>query len=364
MHEINTDDLLSSPEMMLGESVLNLSPNTISQELAGQSCKEFDADYPMVLMPAQQYQFIPSHLHQLPILDTMDGDYNFSVSLNSESASKTSWMFSNKLNKVFVKISTHLNVYANFTVGDHHPTLFLRAMIVYTSPNDLAEPVKKCPNHRDQSTRDQLDHPEHILRCAIPETHYMGFETGKLFKDKLALLIPMSAIASNEGIKLQFTCQNSCSGGMNRKMTTIVFTLENDMEQILGRQVMNFKVCSCPKRDKDKDEESVMKSLPKKRKAEQTAPSTSKKVAISVPIVKQESEDSMSDLMNSLPSDLTQAFNSPQQGCEVVINMPSHELKQQLLHQAYNLVAGTMTRGGDAANYQRYLVEIQKQIGK
>lgn len=331
------------------------------------------ADIEMSQVLQQQVYQPLVHLNKLPMTDLMDTDYAFNIELNSESASKTSWMFSTKLNKVFVKINTYLNVHASYTNVDENQQLFVRAMIVYTSANDLAEPVKKCPNHREQSG---VEYPEHILRCAMSQSpHYVGTEFGKFFKDKLAILIPMGAIASNEPLKLLFTCQNSCSGGINRKATSIVFTLENEFGQILGRKTMNFKVCSCPKRDKDKDEESISKSLPKKRKLEQTAPSTSKKVAIPVPVVKQESDLTVSMnsdpmMLVSMPSDLQSLtsglldLKQEQGSCDINITMPTQELKQRLLVLAYDMVSGELTRTRDAATLEPYLIDIQKQIGK
>lgn len=311
----------------------------------------------------------PAHFDKLPIMVPIESDWCFNIELNSESASKTSWMFSTKLNKVFVKINTFLSVHAKYTVIDPDQSLYVRAMIVYSSPNELAEPVKKCPNHRSQSTQ---DYPEHVLRCEVKETEYVGEEEGKLFKNKLALRIPMNAVASNEALKLTFSCQNSCSGGMNRKMTSIVFTLENERYDILGRRVLNFKVCSCPKRDKEKDEESTTKTLPKKRKGEALA-STSKKVAIQVPIVKQEAETTMSaitePMLTSLPSDL-QSLNSgllelkrEPQAWEIHCSMPDQETKLEGLRSLYNIISGQMHRTGDAS-CQRYLNDLQKQIGK
>lgn len=311
----------------------------------------------------------PPHFNNLPIMSPVESDWDFNIDLNGESAGKSSWMFSTKLKKVFVKINTCLNVHATYKVVDPDQLIYVRAMIVYSSANELADPVKKCPNHRSQPNQ---DFPEHILRCEVKETEYIGVETGKLFKDKLAIRIPMRAVASNEPLKLEFTCQNSCSGGMNRKMTSVVFTLENDLQQILGRQVLHFKVCSCPKRDKEKDEDSNMKSLPKKRKGE-AMPSTSKKVAIQVPLVKQESDTTMSTIsepmLMPLPSDL-QSLNSGllefkrEQNFEAHFIFHNAETKVEALRGMYMGIAALMARTGDAATYQCYLNDIQKQIGK
>lgn len=370
---INTEELLTSTDL-IAEHVFDISPGTFDQELQAIEAKEQMCDYVYATAP-QHLQIESVHLKQLPLTDMYDTDWGFDTALNSESAGKTSWMFSTKLNKVFVKINTVLNVTITYNYIDPTTHLFVRAMIVYSSNNDLAEPVAKCPNHLDQSKRDKVNNPEHILRCSIPETQYVGVTTGKLFKDKLAILVPMGAVASNEPLKLQFTCQNSCSGGMNRKMTSIVFTLENQFCDILGRRVLNFKVCSCPKRDKEKDEESCSKILPKKRKGEQTAPSTSKKVAISVPIVKQESDDSISlnsepMLLGSLPSDL-QSINSglldfkrEPQNCNINITFANPMVKKKALNAIFDVVAGEIQRTGDQATHQSCLLDIQKQIGE
>lgn len=352
--------------------MLNLSPNTLNQAFHPETQPKYVGDYSM--MENYHQPWYQPHFNQLPSTETIDTEWGFDIDLNSESAGKTSWMFSTKLHKVFVKINTPLNVYHKYNIIDPNQSLFVRAMVVYQQTNDFADPVRKCPNHRDQSTRENLQFPEHVLRCMTQDTEYLGIEMGKLFKDRLALRIPLATVATGEPLKLQFTCQNSCSGGMNRRHTTVIFTLENEVGTIYGRKVMNFKVCSCPKRDKEKDEEVVGKSLPKKRKLDApTAPSTSKKVAIQMPIVKQETDTTMSAIneIPMLPSDL-QSVNSAEllelkrepQICDVQVTMPSPELKKQLLIHAYNLVAGAMSRTGDVGGLQRYLIDIQKQIGK
>lgn len=379
MGSINTEDLISSSELMSVEGVFNISPGTFDQELQAQSAKETMGECthyaitPAIAHQMQYHHYVSAHLNQLPLTDMFDTEWGFDIALNSESAGKTSWMFSTKLNKVFVKINTTLNVTTSYNIVDLTQPLFIRAMIVYTSTNDLSEPVMKCPNHLEQSRRDKLVFPEHILRCSTLDTKYIGTDSGKLFKDKLAILIPMSNVASNEPLKLQLTCQNSCSGGMNRKMTSIVFTLENEYHDILGRRVLNFKVCSCPKRDKEKDEESCSKILPKKRKTEQTAPSTSKKVAISIPIVKQESDDTLSvnsdPNLSMLPSDLQSSaglleLKREPQNCSINITFANLSLKNKALNAVYDVVAGEVQRTGDAVTHQSCLNDIQKQIGK
>lgn len=373
LESIPTDDLLPSPDEEIAEGIMEMSemsPRTIAGMLNSQP--EYADQCGVQGFPPQhqhdnqQYGHVPvpAHFYQLPITENFESPWDFKIELNAESAGKTSWMYSTKLNKVFVKINTALNVHASYKIVEPNQELYVRAMIVYTSNNDLAEPVMKCPNHKAQSN---VTDPQHILRCTVATTQYVGVENGKLFYEKLAVIVPMNEIAHNEPLKLIFTCQNSCSGGMNRKMTSIIFTLENAAGRILGRQLMNFKVCSCPKRDREKDEESNTKALPKKRKAEHAAPSTSKKIAMT--IVKQESDTTVS--MNSEPivvtlmqSDSTVEVKREPTNSEVHIVMPNQDLKQKLLKNAFDMVSGEIQRTGDSATYQPYLIDIQKQIGK
>lgn len=378
LSQIGTEDLLTPSEA--SETMHNFSPSLyldgdqdqfeLSCGAAAQQGQHVDIHQPHSGYPLLTNVYKPNlqHLDQLPITKDLTNDWNFDVALNGESSGKTSWMYSAKLNKVFVKIDNHLNVYISYQPLDNQ-VLFVRSMIVYTSKDDETEPVRKCANHRAKQANIML-HPDHILRCEAPETQYVGREDGKLFRDKLAIVIPMSAIASNEPLKLQFTCQNSCSGGINRKLTSLVFTLENHFGEVLGRKIMNFKVCSCPKRDKERDEsnEDTTKLMLKKRKGDPTAPSTSKKVVM---IVKQESDTTMSvdsdvPLLPAVPSDL-QHFNpmvkQELNGCVVNIVLPDPELKRKILESAYDVVAGHMMKTGDEA-YQPYLTDIKKQIGK
>lgn len=307
------------------------------------------------------------HLNKLPMLDEVFTGWTFDVQLHSENSGKSSYMYSSKLNKVFVKLGSAMNVYVSFTKVDMHTDLFVRAMIVYSNHDDLNEPVKKCPNHKEQSSSCAPEIIPHILKCSFPETQYRGVENGVKFNERIAILVPIKTLADNEPLKLEFTCQNSCSGGMNRKMTSIVFTLEDQYHRILGRKLMNFKVCSCPKRDKEKEEGSVSKNLPKKRKTDSVPSTSNKKIPFSsfIPVVKTEDTTlSASDSDNNLL-----AINSPElmdivkeEECILRIALPSEKMKKDILQLAYNAIAGQITLTYDN-NLNVFLDDIKRQIG-
>lgn len=106
----------------------------------------------------------------------------------------------------------------------------------------------------------------HIMRCFNPSARYVGFENGVAFQDRLSVVIPLGATVNDQAslnISLEFACQNSCRI-INRKATAIIFTLEDTHGQIFGKKSLHLKVCSCPKRDKMKEESSL---VPTKRKS-------------------------------------------------------------------------------------------------
>lgn len=76
--------------------------------------------------------------------------------------------------------------------------------------------------------------PAHILKCCHPNTQYVGIENGQLFGQRLSVFVPLGRSAVNEegfaseSLMLEFMCQNSCTTGINRKSTAVVFTLENE----------------------------------------------------------------------------------------------------------------------------------------
>lgn len=354
LEQINTDELLNSNSPIDG-TILNFDHETLINNLTNET--EFQNQPIVAYFPPS-----PAHYQKLPEVEEMaENDWGFNMDIKSDTNNKSMWLFSAQLNKVFVKLDTPLNVYPSFnTLGLSKDKFFIRAMIVYTSQNDLPEPVIKCPNHR---AKGQREHPDHILHCGNRSgVAYVGDSAGKIFGDRLACVVNMGSVASNEPLKFEFSCQNSCSGGMNRRSTTLVFTLEDELHNVLGRSIMHFKVCSCPRRDKDKDE-STSKILPKKRKHDGgNTPSTSAK-RIHLPRL-----DSETALLPELNSDQSMTFLNnikfePETPCELKLALPNENIKKEVLRFAYNAIAGEMTRTGQMA-FNCFLTEIQKQIGK
>lgn len=269
LSQIPTNDLMDlDSDMMLQlesyQEVLRLE----SLPLMDNSCDQEMEQKPMVeQMPLPA---LLDHLNKTPTLDEHhDPVFNFNVDLNGETSGKSSWMFSSRLNKVYVKMGQACTFNISYQALTGHE-LYVRAMMVCSAPEDMHQPVFRCENHRC-SDSSNLKLPDvvktHVMRCFNPSAQYVGTEQGVAFKDRLAVIIPLGSTVKDQAslnVSLEFVCQNSCRI-INRRATAIIFTLEDAQGQILGKKSLHLKVCSCPKRDKQKEEESLG---PAKRKSD------------------------------------------------------------------------------------------------
>ncbi|KAH1022805.1 cellular tumor antigen p53 isoform X1 [Dendroctonus ponderosae] len=216
----------------------------------------------------------PSRASEIMCTDDHQGEMLFDVSVCDNEGVKNTWIFSPRLNKVFVEVNRQIPL--DFKV--ENPTgqrLFVRATLQYSSQEFAADPVIRCHQHRveDKSNRNIETHVRrHVLRCGNQNAIYIGNEAGERPSFIFPLAVPQAGSHSVREL-IQFVCKSSCyPPGMNRKQVDIIFTLENSQSEVLGRKSIKAKVCACPKRDKDKEEKpSLDKVRLKRRRAEEPA---------------------------------------------------------------------------------------------
>ena len=128
------------------------------------------------------------------------------------------------------------------------PGFFIRALPVFSLPSDLRQPVKRCPSHAALSdkTNKNFAFPDHLIRVDGEDPTYQEDS----ISGRLSVLFPVV-----ERKLLKFMCLGSDLGGINRRPVKLVFTLEDAVGLVVGRQVFDLRLCSSPKRDKLKDEE-------------------------------------------------------------------------------------------------------------
>ncbi|XP_050548910.1 cellular tumor antigen p53 isoform X2 [Daktulosphaira vitifoliae] len=173
----------------------------------------------------------------IPCQDEFGGNFNFEVLLDSSSqAYRQKWSY-------------------DYDQSFNCQPFFVRAMPMYSSADWLKEPVERCLQHLspiDQINKD-FHHLKHVIRCDNDNTAYHIDEKSNR-KSVVTLLRQPEIGADTSKLSYRFVCKTSCAGGMQRRPIIVIFTLEDQIGQVLGRRVLPVKICSCPKRDMDREE--------------------------------------------------------------------------------------------------------------
>lgn len=241
--------------------------------------------------------------------------------------------------------------------------LYLRATLVYAEDRYRGDPVLRCHNHIGTDSPANRNMPmmilKQVVRCIHPRSCYEDINGHSSVTIPLGTPQPGCTYVS---LDFMFYCKNSCSTGMNRRATQLVFTLETETREIVGRRNIEVRVCSCPKRDMEKEEETLA-SRGKKRKM--------KKISTTHSINNININTSNTNAINGLQS--LPSFGSlipqPPPGKKLAIardqyislnlRLPSKEIAKAVLESAYNILAGRAALTGDHAFFYPYMKEIQ-----
>jgi len=208
------------------------------------------------------------------------GEHKFEVKFSKQSGKNKKWDYSNKLRKLFIDMNELVQV--EFRIGSNPPgNLQIRTMPVYTEPSAKRETVKRCAHHSnpDDPTNKNFQQSalNHLIRYVNESTSYEeDSESGRLY----ALFDVGTPHQGTDVITrmIKFLCLGSCAGGINRRPIKVVFTLESQ-GRVVGRNCINVRICSCPKRDLQQEEQ-------KYDNAEATAKSIADKFASGFPVPK------------------------------------------------------------------------------
>lgn len=296
------------------------------------------------------------HVGRHPDLEPIRSIYNFETDVMNDNPNI---VFVDQ--KLFLKLNSTITINASYTPPPDNPQMFLRGMVVFSSSADMHLSVTRCANHR--ATTPNMGPESYAKECNVmkiihPRVKYMGSDTGTTYGDRLSIYIPLDGSLFDpetnrvtEAIRLEFGCQNSCSSGINRRQTSAVFTLEDSYGQLVGKAATQFKVCSCPKRDAERDNRDS------KRKNSNDAFPRGKKPKFNTP-----AELRMMTIKTEPGSDME--ANSPQEGptnsltTEVRLNMPTH-LVPQLLQQAHQIIASEILDNNRNAPNEELLTHLK-----
>lgn len=74
-------------------------------------------------------------------------DTNHAFDMHIDPGENQNWMYNPKMGKVFIKLNSVMKVTVSYKPYGE-TKLYLRAMILYASPDDMHLQVKRCANHR------------------------------------------------------------------------------------------------------------------------------------------------------------------------------------------------------------------------
>ncbi|KAG8231834.1 hypothetical protein J437_LFUL008605 [Ladona fulva] len=198
----------------------------------------------------------PSPTSSLPSAEEWDGPYDFQLLVNTMNANKKTWLHSSSLNKIFIDVNKSIPLQFKINCPDDGEAFFIRALPVYTISQHMTYPVNRCPLHLKEDESKGLASQNHVVRCEDFRALYECDEESKRYSVVTPLGCPQPG-SDVVTLMYSFACKSSCCGGMNRRPVMVIFTLEKD-NLVVGRKTMNFRVCSCPKRDKEKEEKSAL----------------------------------------------------------------------------------------------------------
>lgn len=311
--------------------------------------------------PLQQYQplFEYPHLSCIPNLVGIPTSYEFEVGVPSDN---NNIVFNQP--KLYIKMNSKMTINVAYRPQIENEELYVRAMIILSNPAEMHAPVKRCANHRDAALINNTN--LNILKINDPKALYCGRDDGEgeTFGERLSVVVPLENLQKDQdglitqNFSLEFACQNSCVSGINRKPTSIVFTLEKRDGKLIGKSAIEFKVCSCPKRDAERDQTGT-----KKRKSDTNGsfPRGKRPKMPTKPVVKEEPEESESDSTNEQNSQSDQNIADPFEMSSVSITLPT-SMVPELLKQAFNMVAGKIAEDSkQKSQLMPCLIDLKKQ---
>lgn len=301
------------------------------------------------------------HLTMTPCLEDLDTEFQFEVEVPMDEKEKKLWYYDAFSKRLFVKGDQDLTAIINYRTANC--ALNLRLMPVYTSRADIRKPVLRCPNHKEQC---KTNHREHIVHCHHEGALYCGSEQGENFASRLSVVIPLhkSCQTRQYGEKVQeeivfaIGCLNSCSG-ISRRATALIFTLENENMEILGRTVMNFRSCTSPKRDFEADKRK--RGIPSSSTEDPGTSSAKRPMIVKQPdgsaqaVVKIEQPETSSQ-------ETEEMVPSPSGGCLLTLSLPDKEAAMKVLLYAQDYLSGEVTRGRDVP--KKFFKQMNRQIGE
>eukprot|EP00794_Sanderia_malayensis_P008042 gene8042-8905_t len=267
----------------------NLTPTSPRKSPIGQSGSEGARfTFPTVQTP-QSISGYPQMTHvasssptlpALPETSKFPGAFGFELSFGppTEGATKSiDYTYSHSLQKLYVQRGAHCPFKFKSKMKPPEGSV-IKCLPVFKGTHVLTEPVKRCSNHavgEEETGNFDAASRYHFIRSDNGMAEYESLENGRL-----CVTFPFTGPqvgAEFQTELLSFQCFNSCGNSAHAKRRIdIIFTLEH-ANQVLGRQVIEVRVCACPGRDRQNEEHNALGGQRKRRTSQTTSQSFKRK---------------------------------------------------------------------------------------
>ncbi|MCI4377509.1 hypothetical protein PGIGA_G00204340 [Pangasianodon gigas] len=203
---------------------------------------------------------LPPPAAVVPSTSDYPGEYGFQLRFNQSSTTKSvTSTYSTSLNKLYCQLAKTCPVDVLLKKVPPQGAV-LRATPIYKKPEHVSEVVLRCPHHQNIAENNEgVAHRSHLIRME-------GSQRAQYLEDlntkRQSVTVPYETPQlGSEGttVLLNFMCNSSCMGGMNRRPILTIMTLETHDGQVLGRRCFEVRVCACPGRDRKTEEENSNK---------------------------------------------------------------------------------------------------------
>jgi len=181
-----------------------------------------------------------------PSMVDWPGELGFHVRVEPTTKSRDA-QYSIALEKLFVNQKRTVNMLFTVNAAQPLPQLDVRAVAIYTSADHLQHPVKVCYEHSHNSNQLlKKANAEHLVVSQNPDSDYHQDPISK----RHSVVTPLPGFqpgCSELVIPYRFMDLGSCAGGLNRRESAIIFTLEWQGQGwksvLLGVSISDTKFC-------------------------------------------------------------------------------------------------------------------------